>query len=73
MLSFKLENEGRAIQIAMDHDGMNKFITLLHALKAKGGGHMHFRTRANSGDELDERTPWGGEAIAEVIIDIFEP
>jgi hypothetical protein len=68
MLSFKIANEGRAISIACDEQGMATLIKALERARSNGD-HIHMCTPANGGRELDEKTPWGAQAIGEVIID----
>jgi hypothetical protein len=68
MVSFQVINQGKGIQISGDEQGM---ATLVEALKKiqPTGGHIHLRTPANGGKELDKMTPWGEEdTIGEVII-----
>jgi len=66
MLSFELANEGRAIQIYCDKEGLS---TLMKALeRVRSSGHLHLLTPANGGRELSDKTPWGKDAIGEVII-----
>lgn len=67
MLSFQLINHGQGIQVNCDEHGVS---TLLEALKRVQpvGGHVHLRTPANGGKELDDKSPWGEDTIGEVII-----
>ena len=67
MLSFQLINQGQGIQVNCDEQGMT---TLLEALKKvqPTGGHIHLRTPANGGKELDEKSPWGEDTVGEVVI-----
>jgi hypothetical protein len=67
MLSFNLSNEGRAVEISCDAQGMALLIEMLERVRADGD-HLHFRTLSNGGRELSEKNPWGKEAIGEVII-----
>ena len=66
VLSFELANEGRAIQIHCDKEGLATLTTALERVRTSG--HLHLRTPANGGRELSEKNPWGKEAIGEVII-----
>jgi hypothetical protein len=66
MLSFELSNEGRAIQISCDSEGLATLIAALE--KVRSSGHLHLRTPSNGGRELSEKNPWGKDAIGEVII-----
>jgi hypothetical protein len=67
MLSFQLINQGRGIQVNCDEQGMT---TLLEALKKvqPTGDHIHLRTPANGGKELDEKSHWGEDTVGEVVI-----
>ena len=67
MLSFRVINKGNGIQVDCDEHGM---ATLLEAFKKiqPAGGHIHLCTPANCGKELDEKSPWGEDAVGEVII-----
>jgi hypothetical protein len=67
MLSFELANEGRAVEISCDEQGMTALIKALERVRAQGD-HIHLCTPSNGGRDLDEKNPWGGEAIGEVII-----
>jgi YD repeat-containing protein len=71
-------NEGRAL--VSDHQlrkGSSdllryaRFNFLVDALgKLRISGHRHLLSSSNGGDELDDKTPWGEEAVGEVIIDV---
>ena len=67
MLSFQIVNEGRAVQICCDDEGQK---VLICALRKVQGDHVHLLgpsfTKRNS--ELSETTPFGEEALSEVII-----
>jgi hypothetical protein len=66
MLSFELANEGRAIQIYCDSEGL---ATLAKALEqVRSSGHLRLLTAANGGRELSEKNPGADDAIGEVII-----
>ena len=67
MLSFQLANEGRAVEISIDEQGMVVLVRMLERVRADRD-HLHFRTPSNGGRELSEKTPWGKDAIGEVII-----
>jgi hypothetical protein len=67
MLSFTIANEGRAVEISCDEEGMATLIKALENVRADGD-HLHLCTPSNGGRDLSETTPWGGEAIGEVII-----
>jgi hypothetical protein len=67
MLAFEIAYEGKAIVICCDEQGMTKLIKALERARADGN-HIHLRTPANGGRDLDERDPWGQQAISEVII-----
>jgi hypothetical protein len=66
MLSFEIIESGKAIQIYADDDGL---LLLRKALeRVTSAGHLHLRSIANGGKELDDANPWGQAAIGEVII-----
>jgi hypothetical protein len=67
LLSFQLKDSGQTIQIACDQQGLETLIGVLEKLR-NTATHIHLRTPSNGGRELSERTPWGEEAIDEVII-----
>jgi hypothetical protein len=67
MLSFELANEGRAIEISLDEQGIVALIKALERVRADGD-HIHLCTPSNGGRDLSEKSPWGKEAIGEVII-----
>lgn len=67
MLSFELANAGRAIEISCDEAGMAALIKALERVRADGD-HLHLRTPSNGGRDLSEKSPWGQDAIGEVII-----
>jgi hypothetical protein len=67
MLSFSLADEGRTVEISCDEEGMAKLIKALERVRADSD-HIHLRTRANGGHDLDEKDPWGIEGIGEVVL-----
>lgn len=68
MLSFYITNEGRTIQVDCDHDGLANLISVLEEIKAGVLGHIHLRAPSAGGHALCDKTPWGKDAISEVII-----
>ncbi len=68
MLSFELIETGNAIQIFADGEGLFLLQTALE--KVKTSGHVHLRTTANGGKELNDANPWGKATIGEVIITV---
>jgi hypothetical protein len=68
MLSFEIVQSGtaNAIQIYCDDDGLNVLIRGLERVRQHG--HLHLRSPSNGGRELNEDTPFGREAIREVIV-----
>ena len=66
MLSFEFANNGRAIQIYCDSQGIAALIGALE--KVRSSGHLHLWTPSNGGRDLSEKNPWGKPAISEVII-----
>ena len=67
MLSFELANEGRAIQIFCDQQGLAAFIAAVEKAR-KDGDHIHLRTPADSGRDLSATNPSGHRAIPEVVL-----
>jgi hypothetical protein len=67
MLSFSLADEGRTVEISCDEEGMAKLIKALEEVRADGD-HIHLRTPADGGRDLNEKTPWGKDAIYEVVL-----
>ena len=67
MLSFHISNEGREIQICCDEEGIATLIKMLERVRADGD-HLHFFSPSNGGRDLSDTTPWGQQAIGEVII-----
>jgi hypothetical protein len=65
-LSFTLTDQGKAIQINCDNDGLDALIAALQ--EARAAGHLHLRSPGNGGRLLDEQDPWGNPAIGEVIV-----
>jgi len=65
-LSFTLTNQGKAIQIHCDDDGLVALIAALQ--EARAAGHLHLCSPGNGGRLLDARDPWGNPAIGEVIV-----
>lgn len=68
MLSFRIVNSGRGIQMHCDDEGVAVLMNAIERLR-RDQDHIHLRTPSNGGRELDEQTPFGLEAIGEVIID----
>jgi len=66
MLSFEVIESGKTIQICADDEGLSLLRKALE--RVTGPGHLHLRTVANGGKELNDTNPWGQVAIGEVII-----
>jgi hypothetical protein len=66
MLSFALSDQGRTVVINFDEEGMTKLIKAFERVRVHG--HIHLRTAADGGGDLDEKTPWGGDVIYEVVL-----
>lgn len=57
MLSFEIIESGKAIQIYADDAGL---LLLRRALeRVTSAGHLHLRSSANGGNELNDANPWG--------------
>jgi hypothetical protein len=66
MLSFEVIESGKAIHIYADDAGL---LILRKALeRVTSAGHLHLRSSANGGNELNDVNPWGQTAIGEVMI-----
>ena len=66
MLSFEVTKSGKAIQIFADDEGL--FLLRKAREQVTSSGHLHLRSIANGGHELNDANPWGKDAIGEVII-----
>jgi hypothetical protein len=66
MLSFSITNSGRTIQIDCDDAGISKLIDVLSKLP-DSGTHIHLWGPPIAND-LSTRTPFGNDAVQEVII-----
>jgi hypothetical protein len=66
MLSFEVIESGEAIQIFADDEGLSLLRKALEQVTSSG--HLHLRSIANGGKELNDANPWGRAAIGEVII-----
>ena len=68
MLSFQITDSGKSIQIDCDDDGLERLISALDNMKGEKGGHVHLRALSAGGNTLSDSTPWGADAVGEVII-----
>jgi hypothetical protein len=66
MLSFEMTESGKAIQIYADNEGLSILRKALE--RVTSSGHLHLRSTAYGGKELNDANPWGKAAIGEVII-----
>lgn len=62
MLSFQIIQFPNAtgIQVHIDEDGLALLLRQIES--ARKHGHVHLRTPANGGNDLDEMTPTGSES-----------
>ncbi|WP_284268567.1 hypothetical protein [Bradyrhizobium iriomotense] len=67
MLSFQIKNENRTIEISCDNAGISQLVEVLTRLRGSGN-HVHLLTPSCGGSQLSEKTPYGENAIGEVII-----
>jgi hypothetical protein len=67
MLSFRLTNEGKSVQIDCDDRGVETLLAALQKLQ-QAGGHVHLLSPSCGGHELSDETPWGDQAVGEVTI-----
>jgi hypothetical protein len=72
MLSFQISNSGRTINVDCDAKGMAVLLGALARLVGDRASHVHLWTAAASGGQLSEKTPWGDDAVSEVIINYQE-
>jgi hypothetical protein len=72
MLSFQIINSGRTINVDCDAKGMAILLKALAQLVGDRASHVHLWTAAASGGQLSDKTPWGEDAVPEVIINYQE-
>ncbi len=72
MLSFEVKNEGEAIMVYCDSNGLDELINTLICLRSSPdiSRHIHLRAPSAGGEILDDENPWGEAAIGEVIISL---
>ncbi len=71
MLSFQIDASGK-INIDCDAKGMAILLGALAKLVGERASHVHLWTAAATGGVLNEKTPFGDEAVREVIINYQE-
>ena len=64
---FEIIDSGRAIQVYCDGEGMATLVAALEKIRS-ADGHGHLCTPSNGGHELSEKTPYGNDAVGEVIV-----
>jgi hypothetical protein len=72
MLSFQISDSGRKINVDCDAKGMAILLGALTKLVGERASHVHLWTTGVTGGVLSEKTPWGEEAVSEVIINYQE-
>jgi hypothetical protein len=72
MLSFQISDSGRKVNVYCDAKGMATLLGTLAKLVGERASHAHLWPASAPGGHLDEKTPWGEEAVREVIIDYAE-
>ena len=72
MLSFQIDKSGRKINVDCDAEGMAILLGALAKLVGERASHLHLWTAAATGGVLNDKTPWGEEAVSEVIINYAE-
>jgi hypothetical protein len=76
MLSFQIIDSGKAvrkgIQINCDAAGISVLMGALAKLVGERASHLHLCGPSAGGSDLVETTPWGKEAVYEVIITYVE-
>lgn len=65
LLSF-LVSDSKTVQITCDDEGLSSLIDAI--TKVRSAGHVHLRSPSCGGTVLSDTTPWGDQAIGEVII-----
>jgi hypothetical protein len=64
MLSITIKDP-ETVHVDCDDDGLRS----LEALgRAREHGHVHIKSPSTGGNVLSDRSPWGGETVAEVVI-----
>ena len=72
MLSFHISDAGHKVNIICDAQGMATLLGTLAKLVGERASHAHLWAASATGGHLNEKTPWGDEAVSEVIIDYQE-
>ncbi|HET7680149.1 MAG TPA: hypothetical protein VFK79_08475 [Xanthobacteraceae bacterium] len=72
MLSFQIIDSGRKINVDCDAKGMAILLGALAKLVGERASHVHLWTASASGGVLSDKTPWGEDAVLEVIINYAE-
>lgn len=72
MISFVVCNEGAEVQIDCDDAGIDRLIEILTKLRGSGS-HVHlwapkFFPETDAYGELSNQSPYGQEAVSEVVI-----
>jgi hypothetical protein len=73
MLSFQVDDSGRRkINVFCDAKGMAILLGALAKLVGERASEAHLWTAAATGGVLNDKTPWGDEAVPEVRINYAE-
>ncbi len=72
MLSFQIVESGRTINIFCDAKGVAVLLRTLAQLVEERATHVHLWTETATGGQLSEKTPFGEQAVKEVVIDYQE-
>ena len=72
MLSFQIDDSRRKIKVDCNAEGMAILLGALAKLVGERASHIHLWTVTASGGVLNDKTPWGDEAVPEVIINYQE-
>lgn len=71
MLSFQIAESGKFIQVNCDAFGLDSLISALEKYRDTGGeGHLHLRAPSAGGSLLSDTTPYGKDAVCEVIVSL---
>lgn len=66
MISFQVLSAG-SIQICCDDEGIDTLVAVLRRLRGSGS-HVHLLAPSKGGKDLDDKNPFGDDAVPEVIV-----
>lgn len=65
-LAVKIVQSGTAVTLYFDRAGIDRLVEAMN--EAMTEGHVHLWSPARGGSDLDEHTPWGDPALAELVL-----